>query len=141
MRTLALVLAVAVAVPPTGGAQAPAAPPVIPVTTAEVAVDFVVRDKKGRIVRDLRPSDVEVLEDGVRQEVALFQLVSTSAVEEAQGAVVAGTSASAPPVASPGRRPRPRPRPTSRGRPCWPSSSTASPPSPGAPPATPPSSG
>lgn len=102
MRTLALVLAVAVAVPPPGGAQAPAAPPVIPITAAEVAVDFVVRDKKGRIVRDLRPSDVEVLEDGVRQEVALFQLVSTSAVEEAQGSVVAGTPAPAPPVASAG---------------------------------------
>ena len=94
MRTLALVLAVAVAVPPAPrrSARRPRRRPVIPVTAAEVAVDFVVRDKKGRIVRDLRPSDVEVLEDGVRQEVALFQLVSTSAVEEAQGSVAAGTS-------------------------------------------------
>ena len=40
-------------------------------------MDFVVRDKKGRIVRDLKPGDIEVLEDGVRQEVGLFQLVST----------------------------------------------------------------
>jgi len=99
LRTLALVLAVGVAAPPPGGAQAPEAPPVIPVTAAEVAVDFVVRDKKGRIVRDLRSSDVEVLEDGVRQEVALFRLVTTSSVEETQGPAEA--TPTPPPVASP----------------------------------------
>jgi VWFA-related protein len=42
---------------------------------AEVVVlDVVVRDKKGRTVRDLRPEEVQVYEDGVRQKVVSFKL-------------------------------------------------------------------
>src|SRR5215213_840879 len=46
------------------------------VGTNEVVLDAVVKDKKGRVVRDLKPSDFEVVEDGVRQEVRSFRLVT-----------------------------------------------------------------
>ena len=54
----------------------PAAPgPTIRVTTTEVALDLVVRDKKGRQVKNLKPGDVEIYEDGVRQQVLSFRMV------------------------------------------------------------------
>ena len=85
---------------PPPGTQPGEPADLIGVTAAEVAVDFVVRDKKGRIVRDLKPGDLEVLEDGVRQTISMFQLVSATpeappAVARTQGA------ASAPPPPAP----------------------------------------
>lgn len=54
----------------------PAAPgPTIRVTTTEVALDLVVRDKKGRQVKNLKPGDVEIYEDGVRQQLLSFRMV------------------------------------------------------------------
>jgi len=90
LRPIAAVLAVALSTPLTGAsvAQTPPAPtssttpPVVGVSTAEVAVDFVARDKKGRIVRDLKPAEIEVYEDGVRQELTLFELISTTSEPE-----------------------------------------------------------
>ncbi|HXG92036.1 MAG TPA: VWA domain-containing protein [Blastocatellia bacterium] len=41
----------------------------------EVSLDIVVKDKKGRFVKDLTASDFEVYEDGVRQKVESFRLV------------------------------------------------------------------
>jgi VWFA-related protein len=43
--------------------------------TTEIVLDVVVRDKKGRSVKDLDASDFEVYEDGVRQRVESFRLV------------------------------------------------------------------
>ena len=37
--------------------------------TAFVLLDLVVRDKKGSPVRDLRPDEIQVYEDGVRRDV------------------------------------------------------------------------
>ena len=45
--------------------------------TEVVVLDVVVRDKKGDTVRDLRESEIEVYEDGVRQPVVSFQLRAT----------------------------------------------------------------
>jgi len=45
----------------------------------EVPFDVVVRDKKGRPVKDLTVSDFEVYEDGVRQEINSFRFVSSTA--------------------------------------------------------------
>ncbi len=42
----------------------------------EVLLDMVVRDKHERMVRNLRPEEVEVYENGVRQQVKSFRLVS-----------------------------------------------------------------
>ncbi|HWQ32436.1 MAG TPA: VWA domain-containing protein [Blastocatellia bacterium] len=53
--------------------------------TAEVLLDVLVHDKKGRIVRDLRPEEIEVFEDGVKQPVSSFRFIdaeSKKPVEE-----------------------------------------------------------
>jgi VWFA-related protein len=42
-------------------------------TTQEVLLDFVVRDKHHRLVTNLRPQEVEILEDGVPQKVRSLQ--------------------------------------------------------------------
>jgi VWFA-related protein len=57
--------------------ETPAAAPTVGVTASRVAVDLVVRDKKGRLVRDLTKVDIEVLEDGAPQEVLSLRLVDT----------------------------------------------------------------
>lgn len=49
--------------------------PTIRATANEVALDLVVRDKKGRLVKNLKPGDVEIYENGVRQEIRSFRLV------------------------------------------------------------------
>jgi VWFA-related protein len=48
----------------------------ITLSASEVLLDVVVRDKKGRTVKDLKPSDIEVYEDNVRQEVISFRVIS-----------------------------------------------------------------
>jgi VWFA-related protein len=48
--------------------------PRIRIGTAEVTIDIVVRDKKGRPVKDLTASEFEVYEDGVRQQIESFRL-------------------------------------------------------------------
>ena len=53
-------------------------PDQITVNTGEVQLDVVVRDKSGRLRKDLTASDFEVYEDGVRQEIGSFRLTSTS---------------------------------------------------------------
>ena len=45
----------------------------------EVRLDVVVRDKKGRPIKDLKPSDFEVSEDGVVQKVQSFNFISREA--------------------------------------------------------------
>ncbi len=58
-------------------------------------LDVVVRDKKGRMIRDLRPEEVQVLEDGVKQQVTAFRFVETG--REPGGAeTVPAPSAAAP---------------------------------------------
>src|SRR5260370_27716438 len=44
-----------------------------------VMLDLVARDKKGRTVRDLRPGELQVFEDGLRQEPSGFRYVDTRA--------------------------------------------------------------
>lgn len=54
------------------------AQPVIRTTTREVVLDLVVRDKHRHPVTDLRPDEVTVFEDGVRQNVRSFRNVQGS---------------------------------------------------------------
>jgi VWFA-related protein len=49
---------------------------VVRVRSNEVRLDVVVKDKKGRPIRDLKASDFEVLEDGVAQKVESFRFVT-----------------------------------------------------------------
>lgn len=56
----------------------------VTITTAEVLLDAVVRDKKGRIVRDLTIADFEVYEDNTRQDLKSSRfIVRDSAASEA----------------------------------------------------------
>src|SRR6185369_14666596 len=48
---------------------------VVRVRSNEVRLDVVVKDKKGRPIRDLKQADFEVLEDGVQQKVESFRFV------------------------------------------------------------------
>src|ERR1035438_3841554 len=58
--------------------------PVIHATVDAVALDVVVRDKKGRLVKNVAPADVEIYEDGVRQQIQSFRLVTGGDVPAAQ---------------------------------------------------------
>ncbi len=62
--------------PGPGGAQPGE---VIHAKVDEVALDLVVRDKKGRLVKNLTSGDVEIYEDGVRQQIRSFRLVTGGA--------------------------------------------------------------
>lgn len=76
------------------------------VGTTEVLMDAVVKDKKGALVRDLRPSDFEIYEDGVKQEIRSFRLVARERrVEEREKAAAVGEAA-------PAAQPTPARRPT-----------------------------
>src|SRR5256885_658710 len=44
-------------------------------TSQEVVLDMVFRDKKGRAIRDVRPEEIHVAEDGVEQKLTSFHLV------------------------------------------------------------------
>ena len=54
------------------GAQAPARPPTFGAEVDVVSVTAVVHDSAGRFVAGLGPQDIEVFEDGVRQQVSYF---------------------------------------------------------------------
>lgn len=58
----------------TLAAQTPGQP-VFRTGTTAVMLDIVVRDKRGRPVRDLRQDEITVLEDGVAREVKTFRLI------------------------------------------------------------------
>lgn len=49
----------------------------------EVLFDVVVRDKRGKVIRDLTAADFEVYEDGVKQDVSSFRFMSSTAAETA----------------------------------------------------------
>jgi VWFA-related protein len=78
------------------------APPVFSTQTAAVVVDVVVRDKKGRLARDLSAQDFEVTEDGVKQSLVSFRVVDNQPVEPEPVAPPQAAAPNAPaPVATP----------------------------------------
>ncbi len=95
----------------TGPQDAPGAPqrpeevPTFGVGTAAVTLDVVVRDKKGRAVRDLKASDFEVFEDAVKQTIDSFRVFGRPLEDPAP---VAPRPAAAP---APGPAPAPAPLP------------------------------
>src|SRR5712691_11332961 len=84
--------------------QKPAEVPTFGVGTTAVTLDIVVRDKKGRAVRDLKASDFEIFEDGVRQTIDSFQVFGKPMEEgpaEPPRATAAPATAPAPTAAAP----------------------------------------
>lgn len=61
----------------------------------EVLLDVVVRDKKGKVVKDLKRSDFEIYEDNEKQDISSFTLVSreSTAVAETKKDVTSTTPA------------------------------------------------
>jgi VWFA-related protein len=51
---------------------------VVRITTNLVQVDAVITDKKGNLVTDLKPEEVEIFEDGREQKITNFSFVSTT---------------------------------------------------------------
>jgi VWFA-related protein len=92
------ILALALATP-GGSSAAPQASPEIPVfgvQASSVLLDIVVRDKRGKLVRDLTAADFEVYEDGVRQTVDSFRVVNNDAPDEADASPAAPAAPGAP---------------------------------------------
>jgi hypothetical protein len=71
---VALGVALAVSVGSAQPSQAPGNPgTVLRFTAQEVLLDFIARDKHQKLVTDLRPEDIEILEDGIPQRARSFQ--------------------------------------------------------------------
>ncbi|MEP7148889.1 MAG: VWA domain-containing protein [Acidobacteriota bacterium] len=49
---------------------------VVKITTALIQVDVTVTDKKGKIVNDLKPEEIEIFENGEKQKITNFSFVS-----------------------------------------------------------------
>ena len=88
---------------------APAETPRFTAGAEVVALDLVVRDKKGKLVTDLQPGEIEVLEDGVPQKVTSFRTI----VAAAGAAVPVATAPAAP--GAPATAPRARDGAAPRG--------------------------
>jgi len=58
-----------------------ATPPTVRSTAQEVVLDMVFRDKKGRTIRDIRPEEIHVSEDGVEQKLTAFRVVDGKIAE------------------------------------------------------------
>jgi VWFA-related protein len=58
---------------------------VVRIRTREVTLDIVVKDKKGRLVKDLSASDFEVIEDGVTQQIQSFRFVNREGPADGKG--------------------------------------------------------
>ena len=70
----------------------------------EVLLDIVIRDKRERMVRDITQNDVEVYEDGVKQDIRSFRLVSGAEVREQEDkAAAASPTPAAVPKLNPNR--------------------------------------
>ncbi len=83
MKALAAAaLFVILSAPPGTRAQPAPADPTIRTAVQEVVVDLIVRDRKGRFIGDLRPEEVEVLEDGRPQRIVSFRLIQGRAATE-----------------------------------------------------------
>src|SRR5688572_24703613 len=88
MRTtlpVALILTLACCVYASGQTPTPRPTPppadeadVVKITTALVQVDVTVTDKKGNIVTDLKPEEIEIYENGEKQPITRFSFVSSS---------------------------------------------------------------
>jgi VWFA-related protein len=76
------------------------APPSFESGTQRVVLDVVAHDKKGRTVRDLRPEELEVLEEGKPQTIVGFRFVERAPAPDAPA-----PEAPVPPAAGPPRHP------------------------------------
>ena len=79
IKFLALAASVALVAPQPSRAQQPKQPPTSSATirggAEEVVLDVVIRDKKGKELADLSPDDLEISDDGNKQQIKSFRRV------------------------------------------------------------------
>ena len=85
-------------VPTRGQTTAQDQDEVIRFRSNEVRLDVVVKDKKGRPIRDLKASDFEVIEDGVTQKVESFRFVTREAAAPVKTETKDDKTTGAPPA-------------------------------------------
>src|ERR1044071_211307 len=107
-KSVVALLVVALLLPFYGpaAAQNPQDEDVVQVSSQEVKLDVVVKDKRGRPVKDLKEGDFEIYEDGVRQQIRSFRFVSSESGTVRNGAEAktggAESTAAPSPSATPG---------------------------------------
>lgn len=67
--------------------------PTIRATSREVILDVIVRDKHHHAIADLRPEEIEVFEDGVKQKITAFRNVQGAEQLQTEQALAKGNSA------------------------------------------------
>ena len=107
--SVSLVVFASLLLPAKAGAQTRSQEPGITFRTSvqEVNLDLIVRDNRGRQVKNLKPEDVEIYENGVRQPIKAFRLVAGR--EAQQTAAEGGQKRQKPGAAEAGRTPNPLP--------------------------------
>src|SRR5215831_13068758 len=93
---------------PSGQAQKPRTSDqgaTVRIGSEEVLLDVVVRDKKGRPITDLKADEIEVYEDGVKQQINSFRKVEKTDLTEGAGASNLSGPSGAPPNNAAGARP------------------------------------
>ena len=92
----------------TVSAQTPEATPppitgedVVKISTNLIQVDVTVTDKKGNIVKDLKPEEFEIYENGKKQEITNFSFISAEQekITKEESVAVENNEVSAPPTA------------------------------------------
>ena len=72
---------------------------VVKITTTLIQVDVTVTDKKGKIVTDLKPEEIQIFENGKKQEITNFSFISNIREKEENPAPPSGDiAAPAPPA-------------------------------------------
>jgi VWFA-related protein len=94
-------LALAAPPPQVAGASQTTEVPIFTVGTSAVTLDVVVRDKKGKAVRDLKASEFEVFEDGAKQTVDSFKIFGRPTEDEPVETARTAAAPAATPVAAP----------------------------------------
>jgi VWFA-related protein len=70
---------------------------IVKVTSNLVSLDVIVKDKKGRLITDLKAEDFTVIENGVPQKIEFFDSTLTTATEVTQSTNTAGSTETKPP--------------------------------------------
>jgi len=79
-----------------GQAPANGQPPIIRTMTPRITSGVIVRDKHNRAIADLRPDEIEVLEDGVQQKINAFRNVQGAEQLQTEQALAKNNSATPP---------------------------------------------
>ncbi|HMY71314.1 MAG TPA: VWA domain-containing protein, partial [Blastocatellia bacterium] len=82
LLSLFLVFSISLPMPFAVIAQDP--PQQASIKTTEVLLDVVVKDKKGRVIKDLTAADLEIYEDGAKQQIESFRLITRPGTGKAE---------------------------------------------------------